>query len=148
MVKNLPAMWEIQVQFLGWEDPLEKGMATHSSILSLKILWTEESNGLWSMGSQRVRHNWLTNTFTFFLKSLEQVAYPWSTHLQEAPGLVTGSVQGTLGKQSLPRWLITGVKHKSRLQRCWKRLEWGKWNNIEVNNCKEWLPTQGLEGPG
>jgi len=57
MVKNLPAMQEIQVQSLGWEDPLEKGMATHSSILAWRIPWTEEPGGLQSMGSQRVGHN-------------------------------------------------------------------------------------------
>ena len=57
MVKNLPAMWETQVQSLGQEDPLEKGMATHSSILAWKISWTEELGQLQSMGSQRVGHN-------------------------------------------------------------------------------------------
>jgi len=57
VVKNLPAMQEpqeMQVQSLGQEDPLEKGMATHFSILNWKIPWTEESGGLQSMGSQRV----------------------------------------------------------------------------------------------
>ena len=57
MVKNLPAMQETQVQSLGQEAPLEKGMVNHSSILAWRILWTEEPGGLWSMGSQRVRHN-------------------------------------------------------------------------------------------
>ena len=56
MVKNLPAMQETQVQSLGWEDPLEKGMETHSSILAWRIPWTEETGGLPSMGSQIVRH--------------------------------------------------------------------------------------------
>ena len=56
-VKNLPAMQETQVQFLGWEDPLEKGMATHSSILAWKFPWIEEPGSLQSMGSQRVGHN-------------------------------------------------------------------------------------------
>ena len=50
MVKNLPAMQETQVQSVGWEDPLEKGMATHSSILAWKIPWTEEPGRLQSMG--------------------------------------------------------------------------------------------------
>ena len=50
-VKNLPAMWETQVRSLGWEDPLEKGMATHSSILAWRIPQTEEPGGLQSMGS-------------------------------------------------------------------------------------------------
>ena len=57
MVKNLPAMQGIWVLSLGQEDPLEKGMATHSSILAWKIPWTEEPGWLQSMGSQRVGHN-------------------------------------------------------------------------------------------
>ena len=56
-VKNLPAVQETQVQSLGWEDPLKKKMATHSSILAWKISWTEEPGGLQSMGSQRVGHD-------------------------------------------------------------------------------------------
>ena len=54
MLKNLSAKWRIQVLSLGWEDPLEKEMATHSSTLAWKIPWTEEPGGLQSMGSQRV----------------------------------------------------------------------------------------------
>ena len=57
LVKNLPAVQEMQVQSLGWEDPLEKEMATHSSILAWKISWTEEPGGLQSTGSQRVGHD-------------------------------------------------------------------------------------------
>ena len=57
MVKNLPAMQKTQVRSLGWEDLLEKGMTTHSSILAWRIPWTEEPGGLQSMGSQRVRHD-------------------------------------------------------------------------------------------
>ena len=57
MVKSLSAMQETQVQSLGWEDPLEKEMATHSSILAWKIPWTEEPSRLQSMGSQRVGHD-------------------------------------------------------------------------------------------
>ena len=57
MVKHLPAMQETQVRSLGWEDPLEKEMATHSSTLAWKILWTEEPDRLQSMGSQRDGHD-------------------------------------------------------------------------------------------
>ena len=57
MVKNLPAMQEMRVRSLGWEDPLEEGMATHSSILAWRIPWTEESGGLQSMGLLRVGHD-------------------------------------------------------------------------------------------
>ena len=56
-VKNLPAMWEIRVPSLGQEDPLEKGMDTHSSIVAWRIPWTEEPVGQQSTGSQRVRHD-------------------------------------------------------------------------------------------
>ena len=52
LVKNLPAMWETRVQFLGWEDALEKGTTTHSSILAWRIPWTVQS-----IGPQRVRHD-------------------------------------------------------------------------------------------
>ena len=57
MVKRPSTMWETWVQSLGWEDPLEKEMATHSSILAWKIPWTEEPGRLQSMGSQRVGHD-------------------------------------------------------------------------------------------
>ena len=57
MGKTLPAIWETQVQSLGKDDPLEKGKATHSSVLDWEILQREEPGGLQSMGSQRVRHN-------------------------------------------------------------------------------------------
>ena len=56
-VKHLPAMWETWVQFLGWEDPLEKEMAAHFSTPAWKIPWTEEPSRLQSMGSQRVGHD-------------------------------------------------------------------------------------------
>ena len=57
MVKNPPAIRETGVQSLGWEDPPEKAMATHSSILAWRIPWTEETSRLQSMRSQRVGHN-------------------------------------------------------------------------------------------
>ena len=57
MVKNPPAMQETRVQSLGWEDPLEEGMATHFSILAWRVLWTEEPGGLQSIGSQTVGYN-------------------------------------------------------------------------------------------
>ena len=57
MAKNLPTVPETQVQSLSWEDALEKGMATHSSILDWRIPWTEEPDGLQSVGSQRVGHD-------------------------------------------------------------------------------------------
>ena len=65
LVKNLLAMQETQVQSLGWGNPLEKEMATHSSILAWRFPWTEEPGGLQSMGSQRIRHDRVALTFTF-----------------------------------------------------------------------------------
>ena len=64
MVKNLPAMQDTWVQSLGQEDPLEKEMATHPSILAYRIPWIEQSSRLQSMGLQRVRHDSVTNTYT------------------------------------------------------------------------------------
>ena len=61
-VKSLPTMWETWVQSLGQEDPPEKEMEIHFSILAWRILWTEEPDGY---SPQRVGHGWVTNTFTF-----------------------------------------------------------------------------------
>ena len=65
-------MWETQFQSLDWEDTLEKEMATHSSILAWRIPWTEETGGLQSIGSHRVRYDWVANTFTFFSLSVQK----------------------------------------------------------------------------
>ena len=65
LVKNPPAVWETWVQSLGWEGSLEKGMATHSSILAWRIPWT-----VYSMGSQRVGHDWAIFTFHAYIKFL------------------------------------------------------------------------------
>ena len=67
VIKNLSEMWETRVRPLGQEDPLEKGMATHSSILAWRIPWTEDPGGLQSMGLKRDGQDWATNTFTFHL---------------------------------------------------------------------------------
>ena len=56
IVKNLPAMLETWVQFLGQEEPMQKGVATHSRLLAWRLPWTEETGGRQSMGLQRVRH--------------------------------------------------------------------------------------------
>ena len=68
LIKSLPAMQETWVWSLSWEDPLEKGMATHFSILAWRIPWTEKPGGLQSMGSKRVGHDWTANTFTFIYR--------------------------------------------------------------------------------
>ena len=68
MVKNPTAKWETWVWSLSWKDPLEKGMATHSSLLAWRIPRTEEPGRLQPMRSQRVRHDWVTFTFTFIIE--------------------------------------------------------------------------------
>ena len=93
LVKNLPAIQETQVQSVGQKDPLEKGMATHSSILTWKIPWTEEPGGLLSIGSHRVRQDWATNTLTF--SSAVVTTDMWLTEL-----LICGSY-------SLRNWIFS-----------------------------------------
>ena len=84
-VKNMFAMWETCVQFLGWEDPLEEEMATHSSVLARKILWTEDPGGLQSMGLQRVRHDWETNTQYIQLPLFLSLEYLCSSAFSSIP---------------------------------------------------------------
>ena len=74
MVKNLPAMWEVRVQFLGPEDPLGWEMSTYSSVLAWRISWTEEPWGLQSMGSQRVGHiEQLTHTVKYLISIVNKI---------------------------------------------------------------------------
>ena len=65
MIKNLPAMQKTWIQFLGWENSVEKGMATHFSILAWRIQWTEKPVRLQSMGSQRAGHDCMTNRLSY-----------------------------------------------------------------------------------
>ena len=113
MVKNLPAMQETQVWFLGREDPLEKGMATHSSFLAWRIPWTEEPGGLPSMVLQGVRHdwatkhtaNWLGNIWSWLLRG------NWiflETRLEEEKAMATHS--------STLAWKIPWTEETGRLQ--------------------------------
>ena len=68
--KESPAMQKMWVRSLSWEDPLEEETVTHSNILAWRIPWTEKPGGLQSLGSQRVRHDWATNTCTFFPREI------------------------------------------------------------------------------
>ena len=69
MEKIPPAMQETWVRSLDREDPVKKEMATHSSVLLWRILWTEEPGELQSMGSQRVRYDWVNNTHTYHART-------------------------------------------------------------------------------
>ena len=91
-LKRLPAMQEMWVWSLGQEDPLEKEMATHSSILAWSIPWTEEPGRLQSMGSQRVGHKWATSLLNTgeWVKLLSRVrlfATPWTVAYQAPPSM-------------------------------------------------------------
>ena len=100
MVKNLPEMQETQVQSLGREDSLEKGMATHSSILTWRISWTEEPGRLQPRRSERVRHNRATNTSTFhFGEKLHKSGAALKLHLlsRQTPSIRTAGVVGWHG---------------------------------------------------
>ena len=93
-VKNPPAMQETWVRSLSWEEPLEKGMATHSSVLAWRITWTEEPGRLRSIGSQRVGHDWTTNTleiYSHFLFSSRR----WHWYFVLIVGLIQGKGNGT-----------------------------------------------------
>ena len=101
MVKNLTTMWETWVPYLSQEDPLEEEMATHPSILAWRILWTEEPGGLQSTGSQRVGHDWVTNTFTLSIIH--------NHPLQSIPNYFKAPVISTASSP----WLVTIISSQS-----------------------------------
>ena len=120
MVKSLPAMWENWVRSLGQEDPLEKGMATHSNILAWKIPWMEEPRGLQSMRLQRVRPDWVTNTFTFKRKRREQSSL--SPHIH----------------QGETTWMYIKKVHKPRTEPLWETKHCQKLLGLSsLQNCEE-----------
>ena len=94
MVQNLPAMREIEIQSLGQEDPLEKGMATHSIILVWRIPWTEKPVRLQSTGSQRVRHDWCdlahmhTMYYCQFLLNIRKIWNSLSLYIESLSNLI------------------------------------------------------------
>ena len=127
-VKNLPAMWETWFWSLGWEDPLEKGMATQSSILAWRIPWTEEPGGLWSIELQRVRHvSTLTHIyiiqenpyllrFLAFLvaQMVKNLPAMWETWFQSLAWEDPGE-KGTAIHSSILAWRIPWTEEPGRL---------------------------------
>ena len=94
MVKNKSSVQETQIWSLGWEDPLEEGMAIHSSILAWRIPWTEETGGLQSMGLRRVGHDWAINTHFQFCQLSKG----------DHPHQVLGIIQSAEGLNRTKRW--------------------------------------------
>ena len=88
-VKNLPAMQVTWVQSLGQDDPLEKVMSTHSNVLAWRIPWTDEPGGLQSLGSQRVRHNWVTK----IKNKLKIILFPTASKIWSAYGLTWWKIE-------------------------------------------------------
>ena len=110
--KNLPAVQEIQVQSLGWEDSLEKGRTTHSSSLAWRIPWTEEPVRLQSMGLQRVRHDLVTNATTIY--SGQTVGFAGFIGRR-----VIGGKQNSFGIKNYSCMKVYVVM-SSRLNSCWQ----------------------------
>ena len=111
MVKNLLAMQETRVQSLGREDPPEKGVAIHSSILAWRIQWPEEPGGLQSLGSQRIGHNWVTNTHCPLMQGM-RVSYlvgNWHPTCWVARRLEKKLIKNNVNEKSMnwgSQWLI------------------------------------------
>ena len=103
-IKNLPAVRETWVQSLGQEEPLEEGVAAHSSILAWGIPWTEEPGGLQSMGLQRVRHDSATDPFTWDLNSPARARTHHPLHWK-----VKSSPLGH--RASPPTWIIFNITY-------------------------------------
>ena len=117
-LKNLPAMQETQVRFLDWEDPLEKGMAIHSSIFAWRIPWTEEPGGPQSVGSHRVQHYWATNTAAAAARALQSCPTLCDPIDGSPPGFpVPGILQAT-DTTTLQKLPVTIVVHPSELTPC------------------------------
>ena len=120
MVKSLLKMQETQVQSLGWEDSLEKGMATDSSIVAWEIQWTEERGGLQFMGLQRVGHDWITNTDKKQQQQQQQKANLNSglaCFFQKRKYYIEPYNTRTEKELSLPRKILSSLKKKTEKQR-------------------------------
>ena len=126
MVKNLPTVQETWVQFLAQEDPLGKEMATHSSILAWRIPWTEEPGGLQSMGWERVRHDWATNTDRWSLPLASCVTSGTCLHLSELWVMIVPILKA-------------GVRLETMNERVWQ----GAWHILSAQ-CRLTLGAAGI----
>ena len=104
MVKNLPAVQETRIWSLSWEDPLDKGMAAHSRILAWEIPGTEKPDRLETLGSQRVREDWATNTLTLRLTCLPFL--PPASSEGQFPSFILSPVQLCSGRAILSLFIF------------------------------------------
>ena len=125
MVKNLLAMQETWVQFLGQEGPLEEKMATHSSILAWRIPWTEEPGGLQSMGWQRVESNWATNSFSIHMSVVLSPFVPSSPPLTVSIWMDLESVIQSEENQRKISCINTYI---------WNLEKWSRWTYLQGRN--------------
>ena len=134
MVKNLPAMQETRVWSLGWEDPREKGMTTHSRILAWRIPGTEEPGRLQSKGFQRVRHNWVTNTrINHYLAILRNTScyplgFPSATALIPELGRSPGGRHGN--HSSILAWRVPWTEEPGGLWSTGSHRVGHNWSNL------------------
>ena len=143
-VKNPPAMQETQVWSLDWEDSLKKWMATHASILTWRIPWTEEPGGLQSMGLQRVRHNWATNSFTFPLYQLRlwYYFYPVTIHTKGLDSSFAAAITNYCTKVqktcSSHWWLLSKPPKGNSINRYENKMINKSWNRL-MSFSSKWI---------
>ena len=135
-LKRLPPMWETWVQSLGWEDPLEKEMVTHSSILLWRIPWMEEPGGLQSMGSQRVGDDWATSLSLSFSTYRIQWNWQWLPRLEQRRHY----------NFHLPLGSLTVGKRAAMHQGYWRHLVERNWSPKPTASTK--LPGMWMSHPG
>ena len=134
-VKNLPTMQQTWVRSLGQEDLLEKGMATHSSILAWELPWTEEPSRLQPMGPQRVGHNWATHIFTFTLQIIRSSKPNYESDSDSQSMAETRQALGVLKTSSWDcPWSLMVSRHCSLSNTHRRSPVGGQWEK-----CK-WIP--------
>ena len=143
VVKNLPTMQKIWVRFLDWEDPLEKGMATHSNVLTWRIPRIVESGGLQSMGSQRVGHNWAINMLLYWTVNFSADFYcQIPSSVQVSRSVVSNSLQPHESQHARPPCPSPGVHSNSYSSSRWCHLAISSCV-VPFSSCPQSLPASG-----
>ena len=133
MVKHLPAMKEIWVRSLGWEDPVEKEMATHFSIPAWKMPWTVEPFRLQSMGSQRVIHDWATSlTYKTNKNSISLTG--WLQWWNERIIVTLSNDKASINLSSFLHFSFFSLAKMIQLLKCWKDFFKGWFHGTEIND--------------